>query len=188
MRLIVGVTGASGVEMSYYLLRSLRELGGIEVHLVMTEGAKVTWECESNRPLHDLTHLADFVYDERDFTAAIASGSFFTEGMIIMPCSMKSLAGIVSGYTDNLVLRATDVCLKEGRKVVLIPREMPFGKVHLKNMLQASEFGCTIVPPLLTFYNQSESIEDMITHILGKVLLQFGINIREFKVWKGKGV
>jgi len=153
MRLIVGVTGASGVEMSYYLLKSLKQIEDIEVHLIITEGAKITWGYETTRAINELTDLADFVHDEKNFAACISSGSFVTDGMIIMPCSMKSLAGIASGYADNLVLRAADVCLKENRRVVLVPREMPLGKVHLRNLSEAADLGCSIIPPMLTFYN-----------------------------------
>jgi len=186
MRLIVGVTGASGVEMSYYLLKSLKQIEDIEVHLIITEGAKITWGYETTRPINELTDLADFVHDEKNFAACISSGSFVTDGMIIMPCSMKSLAGIASGYADNLVLRAADVCLKENRRVVLVPREMPLGKVHLRNLSEAADLGCSIIPPMLTFYNGPTTVEDMIIHIVGKVLLQFGISTKEFKTWKGE--
>ena len=104
-----------------------------------------------------------------------------------MPCSMKSLAGIVCGYADDLIQRSADVCLKEGRKVVLVPREMPFGKVHLRNLLHASDLGCVIVPPVLTFYNHPETIEDQISHITGKILLQFGLRQEGFRPWDGTG-
>ncbi|SES20418.1 4-hydroxy-3-polyprenylbenzoate decarboxylase [Butyrivibrio fibrisolvens] len=186
MRLIVGVTGASGVEMSYYLLRCLREKDNMEIHLIVTEGAKTTWEYESKRPLSDLTDLADYVHDEKNLAAAVSSGSFLTDGMIIMPCSMKTLAGIVSGYADNLVQRAADVCLKEGRKLALVPREMPLSKVHLRNLTEAANLGCSIIPPVLTFYNNPQTIEDMVIHVVGKVLMQFGISIDSFKAWQGE--
>lgn len=186
MRIIVAVTGASGVEMSYYLLRCLREKENVEIHLIVTDGAKLTWEYESERSINELTALSDYVYGEKELAASISSGSFVTDGMIIMPCSMKSLAGIVSGYADNLVQRAADVCLKEGRKLVLVPREMPLSKVHLRNMAEAADIGCSIVPPVLTFYNAPRTVEDMIIHIVGKVLMQFGIDIKEFKAWQGE--
>ena len=188
MRLIVAVTGASGVEMSYYLLRCLREKDNIEIHLIVTEGAKITWEYESKRSLSDLSDLADYVHDEKNLAAAISSGSFLTDGMIIMPCSMKTLAGIVSGYADNLVQRAADVCLKENRKLVLVPREMPLSKVHLRNLSEAADLGCSIIPPVLTFYNDPQTIEDMVIHVVGKVLMQFGVEIKSFKTWHGEGM
>lgn len=186
MRLIVGVTGASGVEMSFYLLRLMKNIPNVEIHLVMTEGAKKTWELETDKNIEDLLSLADHVHDEKNLAASISSGSFVTDGMIIMPCSMKTLAGVVSGYAENLVLRAADVCLKEGRKLVIVPREMPLGKIHLRNMSEAADLGCVIVPPVLTFYNSPGSVEDMIVHIIGKVLMQFGINIKEFNAWEGR--
>lgn len=187
MRIVVGVTGASGVIMSRYLLKALKSVDNCEVHLVVSEGARKTWELETGLPLSTLLNLADHVHDNKNRAASIASGSFVTDGMIIMPCSMKSLAGIVCGYADDLIQRSADVCLKEGRKVVLVPREMPFGKVHLRNLLHASDLGCVIVPPVLTFYNHPETIEDQISHITGKILLQFGLRQEGFRPWDGTG-
>ena len=137
---------------------------------------------EAHHPVLDA--LADAVYDPGDMAAAISSGSFVTDGMIVLPCSMKTLAGVVSGYTDNLLLRAADVCLKEGRRVVLCPREMPLGRVHLRNLLSASELGCVIVPPILTFYNAPQTLDDQIRHVVGKALLPFGIETDGFVPWK----
>lgn len=187
MRIVVGVTGASGVIMSRYLLKALKSVDNCEVHLVVSEGARKTWELETGLPLSTLLNLADHVHDNKNQAASIASGSFVTDGMIIMPCSMKSLAGIVCGYADDLIQRSADVCLKEGRKVVLVPREMPFGKVHLRNLLHASDLGCVIVPPVLTFYTHPETIEDQISHITGKILLQFGLRQEGFRPWDGTG-
>lgn len=186
MRIIAGVTGATGVIMSYYLLKALKSIEGCEVYLILSDGAKLTWELESSIPLKEMVELADHVYDERDLAAPVSSGSFVTDGMIVLPCSMKTLAGIASGYAENLIVRAADVCMKEGRKVVLVPREMPFGKVHIRNMKEASELGCVIVPPVLTFYNSPGTIEDMINHIVGKILLQFGISYDKFIPWTGE--
>lgn len=184
-RIIVGLTGASGPVMGYALLKALRRHPEIEIHLVSTSGARATLTQESDLPYEELTKLAHVVHDERNMAASISSGSFLTEGMIVIPCSMKSLAGIVSGYSDNLLLRAADVCLKEGRKVVLVPREMPFGKVHLRNLYQASELGCTIVPPVLTFYNGADTVQAQIDHIIGKILMQFGLEHDAFHAWEG---
>lgn len=185
MKIIVAVTGATGVEMSYYLLRALKSVEGCEVHLIMSEGAKLTWGLESSIPIQGVYDLADVVYDERNLAAAVSSGSFVTDGMIIMPCSMKSLAGITAGYAQNLVVRAADVCMKEGRKVVLVPREMPLSRLHLRNLKEAADLGCVIVPPMLTFYNGPKTVEDQINHIVGKVLMQFGITYDKFKAWTG---
>ena len=184
MRIIVGVSGASGVVMARNLLLALGR-AGCESHLVLTEAARETWALETRSPLSELTELADRVYDAGDMSALISSGSFPTEGMIVLPCSMKTLAGIVSGYADNLLLRAADVCLKEGRKLVLCPRETPLGRVHLRNLLAASELGCHIVPPMLTFYNDPRSLEDQIEHVVGKALMPFGIRSEKFVPWTG---
>lgn len=185
LKIIVGISGASGTEMGEFLLKELRK-AGCESHLVITDSAKKTWELESGKKAEELRSLADYCYGESDFSASIASGSFQTDGMIIIPCSMKTLAGIVSGYADNLLLRSADVCLKEGRKVVLVPREMPLGRVHLRNLLQAAEDGCVIVPPVLTFYTDDRSLEGQMRHIIGKVLMQFGIVPEGFQPWTGK--
>lgn len=187
MRIVVGVSGASGVEMSYYLLKALKSMKNCEVHLILSSGAKTTWDLESNIPIEKLLEMADVIHDEHNLAASISSGSFVTDGMIIMPCSMKTLAGIVTGYADNLMVRAADVCMKEGRKVVLVPREMPFGKVHIRNMKEASDLGCVIVPPVLTFYNGARTMEAQINHIVGKVLMQFGITYDKFVPWTGAG-
>lgn len=187
MRIVVGVCGATGVEMSYYLLKALKSAADCEVHLIVSNAARITWELESNLPIDKLLELADDIHDEENMAASISSGSFVTDGMIIMPCSMKTLAGICAGYADNLIVRAADVCMKEGRKVVLVPREMPFGKVHLRNMKDAADLGCVIVPPVLTFYNGAATIEDQIDHIVGKILLQFGLTYDKFKPWIGIG-
>lgn len=184
MRIIVGVSGASGVEMSLTLLKALHH-AGCEIFLVLSKAAGLTWSLETVTPIEELFRFADHVYEEDDMSAAIASGSCVTDGMIVMPCSMKTLAGIVSGYAENLLLRAADVCLKENRRLVLVPREMPLGQIHLRNMLSASELGCTIIPPMLTFYNGADSLQEQIDHITGKVLLQFGITPENFRPWKG---
>ena len=184
MRLIVGISGASGVVMGYELLRALCA-GDVETHLVVTEAAVQTLACETSLRLEDLTALANVTYDCRDMAACIASGSFPADGMIVMPCSMKTLAGIVSGYADNLLLRAADVWLKEGRKVVLVPRETPLSLVHLRNLKAAAEVGCSIVPPMLTFYGDADTVEKQVAHIVGKVLAQFGIPFEGGMRWNG---
>ena len=185
MRIIVAVTGATGVQMSEILLRALRYQDNCEIHLIVSEGARLTWNLECDREITKLYSLADYVYREEDLAAIIASGSFVTDGMIILPCSMKTLSGIVSGYAENLIQRAADVCLKEGRKVVLVPREMPLGKVHLKNLKKAAAIGCAIVPPMLTFYNGAKTLEEQVDHVIGKVLLQFQLEYEKFVPWRG---
>lgn len=185
MRIIVGVSGATGVEMSYYLLKALKSIDGCEVHLVISQCARRNWQIECSIPICDVEALADCVHDDKNMAASISSGSYITDGMIVMPCSMKTLAGIAAGYAENLVVRGVDVCLKEGRKVVLVPREMPLGKTHLRNLKEAADLGCAIVPPMLTFYNGPKTIDDQINHIIGKILMQFGITHKEFVPWRG---
>lgn len=184
MRLIIGISGASGVLMGYRMLLVLKSIGGIETHLVLSEGAVKNFQCETEISRREVEALADVVHDNKNMAALISSGSFVTDGMIVIPCSMKTLSGIAHGYASNLLLRAADVCLKEGRKVVVVPREMPFGKVHLKNMLEAKDNGCIIVPPMLTFYNGAESLEEQMDHVIGKVLMQMGIKYDKFVPWK----
>ena len=184
-KLIIGISGADGVCLAVRLLHHLQKLDDVETHLVMTASAERNLLIEGEVTPDEVKKLADYAYDIDDMAATISSGSFKTDGMLIVPCSMKTLAAITCGYTDNLVQRAADVCLKENRKVVLVPREMPLGRVHLRNLLTANELGCVIVPPVLTFYNKPESIEDHMDHILGKALMQFDIELPSFKSWKG---
>ena len=184
MRIVVGVSGASGVIMAKRLIETIKAETEWEVHLVVSDSAVHTWALETDEDISALYELADVNYEPYDMAASISSGSFVTEGMIVLPCSMKTLAGIVSGYTDNLLLRAADVCMKEGRKLVICPRETPFGKVHLRNLYEASQLGCTVVPPMLTFYSGAETLEEQIDHVIGKILLQFGIVPKSFKQWK----
>jgi 4-hydroxy-3-polyprenylbenzoate decarboxylase len=171
--------------MGYYLLKALGSHADIERHLIVTDAARSTWEFETAIPFESLATVADVVYAGDNLAASVSSGTYLTEGMVVIPCSMKSLAGIVSGYTDNLLLRAADVCLKENRRLVLVPRETPFNKVHLSNLARAADIGCTILPPMLTFYNGCDTLEQQVDHIIGKVLLQFGLEHGSFKAWEG---
>ena len=185
MRLIVGISGATGVQIGYRLLEVLGQRGDIEVHLVVSEGAQVIFDRETDVTMREVEALADVVWDNRNLAAAISSGSFVTDGMIVAPCSMKSLSAIANAYDDDLLVRAADVCAKEGRKVVLVPREMPMNRAHLRNMLQACEDGYVIMPPVLTFYNGCETTADQVDHVVGKVLMQFGLTHDRFKPWEG---
>lgn len=184
MKIIVGVSGASGVYMSKKLIETLKAETDCQIHLVVSDSAAQTWALECDEDIQELYKLADVNYDPYDMAANISSGSFITDGMIVLPCSMKTLAGIVSGYSDNLILRAADVCLKEGRKLIVCPRETPLSKVHLRNMYEAANLGCTVIPPMLTFYSRAESMEEQINHIVGKILLQFNIVPKNFKQWE----
>lgn len=188
MRLIVGISGASGVIMGYQMLKALKQLPDMEVHLIITEGAVKNFECETNIEISRLAELADFTYSNKNLAASISSGSFVTDGMIIIPASMKTVAGIASGFAENLLLRAADVCLKENRKVVLVPRELPLSRIHLRNIKECADNGCAIVPPMLTFYNGSNSLEQQIDHIIGKILMQFGIEYQKFVAWQGEDI
>ncbi len=185
MRLIIGISGASGVIMGYQLLKVLKEIEDCETHLIITDDAIYNFRLETTVDPNDVIALADYHYDNKNMAASISSGSFKTNGMIIIPCSMKTLSAIACGYNANLLVRAADVCLKENRRVVLVPREMPLGRTHLRNMLTAAENGCVIIPPLLTFYNQSLTVEAQVNHIIGKALMQFNIDSPEFVPWKG---
>lgn len=184
-RLIVGISGATGVQIGYRLLEVLSQRGDIEVHLVVSEGAKDIFDRETDVTMQEVEALADVVWDNRNLAAAISSGSFVTDGMIVAPCSMKSLSAIANAYDDDLLVRAADVCAKERRKVVLVPREMPMNRAHLRNMLQACEDGYVIMPPVLTFYNGCETTADQVDHVVGKVLMQFGLTHDRFKPWEG---
>lgn len=185
MRLIVGISGASGVIMGYYLLKALRQIPDMEIHLVVTEGAVKNFELETTLTMDQITSLADVVHSNKNMAASISSGSFETNGMIVIPASMKTVAGIANGFAENLLLRSADVCLKEGRKVVIVPREMPLSRIHLKNIKECADYGCVVVPPMLTFYNGSNSIEKQLNHIIGKILRQFGIHYDKFVAWEG---
>ena len=175
MRLIVGISGASGVVIAVDLLRRLREIEDVETHLIVTEGAELTIKHETNFDLYAVKQLADVVYNVNEMDASIASGSFLTDGMVIVPCSMKTVAGIASGYAENLLLRAADVCIKERRKLIVVPREIPFSRIHLRNMLELADNGVIILPPLMTFYNVPSTIQQQIDHIVGKILKQFNL-------------
>lgn len=185
MRIIVGITGASGVILGINLLKALAEHPHCETHFIITEGAVRTFQYEMDLKLEDVTSLADYYYDINNLAATISSGSFKTDGMVIIPCSMKTLSGVVTGYTDNLLLRAADVCLKERRRVILVPRELPLSSIHLSNLSKAAQHGCVIFPPMLTFYNNPTSIQDMIDHLVGKIMMQFDLEYKGFVPWRG---
>lgn len=185
MRIIVGVSGASGSLLAEYLLQALQQFPQVESHLVVSHSALRTLALESGRSPADLAALVHTVHPIDDLAASIASGSFVTAGMVVIPCSMKTLAGIVHGYSDNLLLRAADVCLKERRKLVLVPRETPLSTLHLENLLKASQYGAVILPPMLAFYHQPQSVADLVQHLTARVLLQFGLQDASFPVWEG---
>lgn len=184
-RIIVGISGATGVQIGYRVLQALADVPDVETHLVVSDGARVIFERETNLQMEDVLSLADVVHDNRDLAASISSGSFKTDGMIVAPCSMKSLSAMVNSYDNDLLVRAADVCMKEGHKVVLVPREMPLNRSHCRNLLQAAEDGYVIMPPVLTFYNGSETVAEQVDHVVGKILMQFGIDYEKFRPWEG---
>lgn len=184
-KIIVGISGATGVQIGYRVLQALAGVGDVQTHLVVSEGAKVIFGRETDLSIKQVEALADVTYDNRDLAAPISSGSYRTDGMIVAPCSMKSLSAMVNSYDDDLLVRAADVCMKEGRRVVLVPREMPLNRSHCRNLLQAAEDGYSIVPPMLTFYNGRETTQQQVDHVVGKVLMQFGIDYDRFVPWQG---
>ncbi|HHY67091.1 MAG TPA: UbiX family flavin prenyltransferase [Alicyclobacillus sp.] len=175
MRMVVGMTGATGAILGIRTLQVLADLG-IETHLVLSKWAEATIALETPFSVSEVRRMAAKAYSYNDQAAAISSGSFRTDGMVIVPCSMKSLASIRAGYGDNLLMRAADVTLKESRKLVIVPREMPLSEIHLENMLKLARMGVKIVPPMPAFYNKPETIEDIVDHIVCRILDQFGID------------
>ena len=185
-RIVIGMSGASGAILGIEALRIFRELGGYETHLIVSTGAELTIALETGATLDEVRALADVVHDNANLGAAVASGSFRTMGMLVVPCSMKTVAGIAHGFSDNLLLRAADVMLKEGRPLVLMPRETPLSIIHLRNLLAAAEAGAAIVPPMVTHYHGPTSIADMNRHLLGKALGRMGIDLPGMRRW-GEG-
>jgi 4-hydroxy-3-polyprenylbenzoate decarboxylase len=185
MRIIVAITGASGAIYGIRLLEALREVPGVETHLVLSNGGKLNIALETTWQVKDVEALAHEVHSDQNLAATIASGSFTTAGMIVAPCSMKTLSGIVSSYADNLVVRAADVILKERRKLVLMPRETPLHAGHCRLLLQAAEMGAIIAPPMPAFYNDPHTIDDLLNHNVGRVLDLFDIESGLVKRWKG---
>lgn len=185
MRLIVGMTGATGAVLGVQLLRELRTHPGVETHLVLSRWAGITLEMETGLSVREAADLADVRYGPGDQGAAIASGSFHADGMVVIPCSMKTLAGIRLGYAEGLVARAADVTLKERRKLVLVPRETPLSDIHLENMLALSRMGAVIVPPMPAFYTKPATVSDIVDHLVARVLDQFGIESSAATRWQG---
>ncbi len=185
MRLIVAITGSSGAIYGIRLLEALRAVPKVEVHLIISKSGKLTIGLETGRKARDIEKLAHQVHSDQDLAASISSGSFRTDGMIVAPCSMKTLSGIVHSYADNLVVRAADVVLKERRRLVLMPRETPLHVGHCRLLLQAAEMGVIIAPPIPAFYNKPRTLDDAINHSIGRVLDLFDIESKLVKRWKG---
>ncbi len=185
MRLIVGMTGATGAVFGIRLLENLREIPDVETHLVLSRWARTTIELETGRSVREVAELADVTHSPQDQGATISSGSFRTDGMIIAPCSMKTLAAIRAGYADGLVARAADVVLKERRKLVLVPRETPLSEIHLEHMLALTRMGAQMVPPMPAFYNHPATVEDIVDHITARILDQFDLPAPAARRWEG---
>ena len=185
MRLIVGITGASGVIYGIRLLEMLKGIDGIETHAVISRGARLNIALETDWKAADVEALADVVHSDKDLAAPISSGSFRTTGMIIAPCSMKTLSGVVNSYADNLIVRAADVVLKERRRLVLVPRESPLHAGHLRLMHEAALMGAVICPPMPAFYGNPQTLDDIIDHSVGRALDLFDIETGRVRRWQG---
>ncbi len=183
-RLIIGISGASGAILGIRALEILRQIEEFETHLVVTPSAKLTIAQETDWALKDVFALADVVHNDHDIGASIASGSFDTLGMIVLPCSIKTLSAIANSYADNLLVRAADVTLKEGRPLILGVRETPLHRGHLRLMDQAAEIGAIIFPPMPAFYTKPQTIDDLVDNIVGRLLARIGIENEQYFKWK----
>ncbi|MEZ5279401.1 MAG: UbiX family flavin prenyltransferase [Acidimicrobiales bacterium] len=183
-RIVVAITGASG---SVYGVRALQMLrsAGYETHLVISAAAKTTIGVETQMSVSQVEELADHVHGSRDISAPISSGSFRTAGMIVAPCSIKTLSAVASSYSADLVSRAADVTLKEGRRLVLMVRETPFHRGHLRLMDQAAQAGAVIFPPVPAFYNEPRTIDDLVSHSVGRALEHLGVDVPDLQRWHG---
>ncbi len=184
-RLIVGISGASGSLYAIAALRALRTVADVETHLVLSTQARQTIELETDLTAGEVEALADVVHRDGNLAAPISSGSFKTDGMLVIPCSMKTASGIAYSYNANLLVRAADVCLKERRTLVLVVRETPFHLGHLRTLTQLAEMGAVILPPIPGMYARPKTVEDVVNHTVGKALDQFGIENVLFERWKG---
>ena len=184
-RLIVGMSGASGVIYGIRLLEVLRDAADVETHLILSNGAKLNIALETDWEVKAVEVMAEVVHSDQNLAATISSGSYPTDGMVIAPCSMKTLSGVVNSYSDNLVVRAADVVLKERRRLVLVPRETPLHVGHTRLLHEAAQMGAVIAPPMPAFYNDPASVDDIINHTVGRLLDLFGIDSGLVKRWQG---
>ena len=183
-RIVIGISGASGVIYGVRMLEFLKNTD-IETHLIISESGRHNIAIETNYKPEDIEDMADFAYSNRDMAACPASGSFLTRAMVIIPCTIKTLSGVANSYTENLIIRAADVTLKEKRKLVLAVRETPFHKGHLRLMTKAADMGAHILPPIPSFYHQPKTIDDIIDQTVGKILDYLGVKHNLFKRWNG---
>lgn len=183
-RLILGITGASGTIYGIRALQLLRGVAGVETHAVISPSAFLTAQAELDMSADEIRALPDVLHGFRDIGAAISSGSFRTEGMLVAPCSIKTLSGIANSYADQLIVRAADVCLKERRRLVLMLRETPLHRGHIALMAQATEAGAILMPPVPAFYARPRSLDEMVSHTVGRALDLFGIETGAVRRWK----
>jgi 4-hydroxy-3-polyprenylbenzoate decarboxylase len=183
-RIVVGMSGASGIIYGVKLLRRLKEVD-CETHLIISEAGKLNIKIETDHTPDEVAEMADFVYEHKNVAAALASGSFLTDGMVVVPCTIKTLSGIANSYTENLLVRAADVTLKEKRKLILVVRETPLHKGHLRLMTQAADMGAHILPPVPSFYHMPKTIDDIIDQTIGKIFDYMGIEHDLFRRWDG---
>ncbi len=185
MKLIIAITGASGAIFGIRLLEILKEMKDVETHLIISKSANITINSETKYKISEVKALADFSYNIEDISACMASGSFRTDGMIIAPCSIKTMSAIAHSYCDNLITRSADVILKERKKLVLMLRETPLHLTHLRNMVAIAENGGIIYPPVPAFYQNPETIDDIVNHTVCRILDLFDIDSNKLKRWKG---
>ncbi len=183
-RIVIGIAGASGVIYGVRMLQLLKDTN-FETHLIISEAAKLNIEIETRYKAKEVAAMADYIYDHKNIAASVASGSFLTEGMVVVPCTIKTLSGIANSYTENLLVRAADVTLKEKRKLVLVVRETPLHKGHLRLMTMAADLGAHILPPVPSFYHMPKTIDDIIDQTIGKIFDYMGIEHNLFKRWNG---
>ena len=184
-RIVIGITGASGVIYAIRMLAHLKE-AACETHLILSDAGRLNIEIETGYRVLQVENMADYIYDYRDIAAAPASGTFPTDGMVVVPCTIKTLSGIANSYTENLLVRAADVTLKEKRKLVLMVRETPLHKGHLQLMIRAADMGAHILPPVPAFYHQPKTIEDIVDQTIGKVFDYLGIENELSRRWNGR--
>ena len=184
-RIVVAITGASGAAYGVRAVEMLHSLPDLETHLIITSGARKTLAYETTTDAAEISKLADVVYHEDDLAAPVSSGSFRTDGMVVIPCSVKTLSGIANCYDDNLVVRAADVVLKERRKLVLVVRETPLHLSHLRLMTEVTAAGGIIVPPVPAFYHHPQTVDDIVDQTVGRVLDLFGLDVGTVRRWAG---
>jgi 2,5-furandicarboxylate decarboxylase 2 len=184
-RLIVGITGATGAVYGVQILRTIREVEGWESHLILSDAGALNLWHELKMKRRELEKLADVAYHPKDIAATISSGSYLTEGMVIAPCSMKTLAAVAHAHADDLLSRAADVVLKERRRLVLVPRETPLNLAHLRNMVAVTEMGAIVFPPVPAFYALPKSLDDLVAHTVARVLDLFGVHSARLARWQG---